>query len=177
MLNLPSFYQFSHTIRSGRLSGKSIRDCDHLLKVIQPLPFLDLNPPISPTIVGFYFEWRAVMAAQRKDYSVEFVNITISTSDKPKFEAWVQNEQADIFELLTHILASSYKVSTSLDQSNDCYIASFTGKEDCRYNAKKCLTSRAGTLEEALWLNLYKHFAICDQGDWGAGSNSQSAWG
>lgn len=176
MLKNPD-YPLNFNIRSAKLARVSPNDANVFLFIRRPLPEFRVIPPILASIEGLYFSWRITVAKIKQNYGVEFVNITVSTADKNKFDAWVGTQTVELAEIMTHIITSGYKLSVSLDQNNDCYICALTGTEDQRWNSKKCMTSRADSIEEAIWLAAYKHLVICDGGDWGESNSRSIAWG
>lgn len=170
-------YPLNYHIASAKLARVTPNAANIFLYIRLPLPGFPVIPPVLASIDGLYFSWRITVAKLKQNYGVEFVNITVSTADKAQFDSWVGSQNVELTEIMTHIISSGYKLSVSLDQNNDCYICALTGTEDQRWNAKKCMTSRADSIEEAIWLAAYKHVVICGAGDWGESNSRNTTWG
>jgi hypothetical protein len=107
---------------------------------------------------------------------VEFVNVTLNEAQKKEFLTWFKTEGERIADHLGQIMVDDYKVSCSWDDRNQCYIASFTGKEDQRVNEHKSMSSRSDDWYEALALNAYKHLVVFKGNTWD-GETSKNNWG
>lgn len=140
-------------------------DTSHLI----PAPVVQVN--------AYSIYWEHLMAKKSFNYGVTFVNARLSVRDKKDVEAWIAKQDWLSTEFVANMIADGYKCTFSYDDNNDCVIYSMTGKEDQTHNAKKCLVTRAATLEDAVMVAAYKHIVMFDQGDWGEGDGAQQAWG
>jgi len=107
----------------------------------------------------------------KKSYKTEnvefqFAVCELTSEDKPKFEAWVNEFETDLDDILRIPLLHGYKVSVKADTRGGGYLASMTQAFDDDPNYNRCLTARAGTAMEAFWLVLYKHVVVLDSGVW-----------
>jgi hypothetical protein len=113
----------------------------------------------------------------RIKYGVDFVNLRLTDEDKKEFSEWAYEHSSDVLTYLEQLIGSGYKLSLNEDEENHCFIAAVTGGQDNRDNKNKCLISRAPDLLEVLQIALYKHFVVCDAGDWGATEKQDMTWG
>jgi len=126
---------------------------------------------------GWFGSFERFYIMARYNSAVEFVNIRLTADDKPRVAKFVSDVEPDFAEHLINFIGSGYKVSINLDEANDCYIVAATGTQNSRENKGKCMTTRSGDLFECLYMMLYKHEMICDNGSWGEPVNQTSDWG
>lgn len=108
----------------------------------------------------------------------DFVNITLTESDKAKFAEWQGKQGSKVYDQLDGLIQSGYKLSSSYDEANKCNIVSLTCREIGDVNYGYVLSSRAGNIWDALALTLYKHYEMCDDGDWAVDQRKTSnSWG
>lgn len=108
----------------------------------------------------------------------EFVDIRLSEGDKAKFLDWQSKQGDNVYAELDSLLRANYKLSSSYDEANKCNIVSLTCREIGDVNYGFVLSSRAATIWDALALTLYKHFEMCDDGDWAVDQRkSSNSWG
>lgn len=98
--------------------------------------------------------------------NVEFVHIELSRTDQPKVTAFAENFGNDIDEILVDLLSAGYKVGLSWVDSRNAFCASLTGGNNAKANKGLCLTSWSDDWREAIFINAYKHYEICHQGNW-----------
>jgi len=125
------------------------------------------------------FFWEKIMARSNKSkgkanaFSTEFVTYTLSSDDKKAFPVWQKKNLEHLDDLIVGLLQTNHKISFSFSEGNDSFICSVTGKpEDCN-NASKCYTSHAKDYSTALWVALYKHYIIWDNGVWESLADSE----
>mgnify|MGYP005619574991 CR=1 FL=1 len=109
-------------------------------------------------------------------FKVEFIEFRLESSDEKAFTAWYKANSERMDELVADLLADNYKLGLSPDFENQCIIISLTCKAEKHPNSGKCFTSRSDTWEDALWLTLYKHYALSPDGVW-PDRKSQRSWG
>lgn len=122
-------------------------------------------------------ERECIMARRAKFKEIEFVTLTLSKGDKKKFETWAQAQEMTALGFVQTLATDGYKLSVSHDFDNDCFIVACTGKDTAAHNNGKCFTSRAPTVEEAVFMTAYKHYVVCDAGSWGEPSENGMSWG
>jgi hypothetical protein len=128
-------------------------------------------------VSGWLSLWEYFEMAARTKFGTTFVNLRLSTDQKPAFEKWAENNQADMFTYLVGMVEDGYKISINLDANNDCIIVAVTGTDGNRVNRGRCMTSRSRDAIEALLMAIFKHVVLCDGGDWGEGEDKTSDWG
>jgi hypothetical protein len=111
-------------------------------------------------------EWEYAEMKKRTRYGVEFVNLRVPAEDKAKVTQWMLDHEVELGDMLDDLVSSGYKISLNLDSGNDCHLVAITGSDDAVYNRGLCMTSRAGSPVEALYVGLYKHYVLCDGKDW-----------
>lgn len=105
-------------------------------------------------------------SSKSNNFSTEFVSCTLTTEDKKAFPTWQAKNAEHLDDFVIGLLQTNHKVSFSFSEGNDSFICSVTGKpEDCN-NASKCFTSHAKDYTTALWVALYKHYVIWQNGVW-----------
>lgn len=109
-------------------------------------------------------------------FNTEFVNVQLSEGQKKDFLKWKTEQAERIADLIGQIAVDDYKITCSWDARNQCYIASFTGKEDQRHNEHRSMSSRSDDWYEAIALNVYKHVVVFHEGTW-EGDNTKNNWG
>lgn len=111
------------------------------------------------------------------DFSkIEFINRNLKEEEAKAFETWAKSENERLPDILGQIMVDDYKVSCNWDDRNQCYIATFTGKDTQRINDNKALSSRSDDWFEALAMNAYKHLVLFKGGKW-EGETTKNNWG
>lgn len=105
-----------------------------------------------------------------------FIDRRLTAAEKGPFQAWAKEHQAEQLLLLGEVVASEHKASISFYGKGDCYIVSFTCNDERSPNWHMIMTSRSDDLDEALMLNLYKHFVLFEGRAW-ASEDLRDNWG
>lgn len=108
--------------------------------------------------------------------NTEFVNVTLTADQRKEFKAWYPAILDNLHDELGQLMVDDYKVSCSWDDNNQCFIATFTGKQDQTYNSEKALSSRSDNWFEALGVNLFKHVVLFGSKTWD-GETTKNNWG
>jgi len=95
-----------------------------------------------------------------------FINVRLDEEQKTSFLSWIASASEAVPSLVDDILGEGMKIGFSFDMEASCYIVSFTGALVGGSNERYSTNSRAGTLDEALALAVWKHFYLAD-GDYG----------
>lgn len=108
-----------------------------------------------------------VRKVQKSDQWAGFAQVNIGDSERESFDDWRSRVAGTWWALLQDELASGLKLTLVWDGANDCFIASLTGRPDCNGMSEwtACLSARAGEMDTALSLLLYKHLEVTG-GDW-----------
>lgn len=104
-----------------------------------------------------------------------FVQYTLSKTEETAFKKWWQENSPDAVVYLAEVVNSGYKFSASWDNSNDCYIATFTCLDERSQNYCLIMSSRSDDFWEAIGINLYKHLVLFSES--GYPVKSSNAWG
>lgn len=110
------------------------------------------------------------------NYQTEFINRNLVEDEAKTFMAWFKTENERIADMLGQIMVNEYKVSCTWNDNNQCYIATFTGKEDNKHNPLKALSSRSDDWYEALAMTAFKHLILFKGGKWD-GDTTKNNWG
>lgn len=94
-----------------------------------------------------------------------FCNIRMSEDDKETFKSWYRENLDMLIVWSSQLLLDGMKITYTYDATNDCFLCTFTGMAYGETEFMVAMSSRAGTPDEALALNLYKHGVKAD-GDW-----------
>lgn len=101
----------------------------------------------------------AKSSTNRKSYNfgdIKFAAIRIGETEKDTFSEWFKDANNAQPEQLGELLVLGWKCSVSWDNSNDCFIASYTQRDENDRNYNVCVTSRSDDLTEALFLGVFK---------------------
>jgi hypothetical protein len=150
-----------------------------IVKELRKVYFVLYNPHTnrSAELFGWLRPYKEWYQMARIKYGVDFVNLKLSDDDKAAFSEWASESAGDTLTFLEQLVGSGYKLSLNEDEENHCFIAAVTGGQDNRDNRNKCLISRAPDLLEVLQMALYKHFVVCNAGDWGDTEKQDMTWG
>lgn len=94
-----------------------------------------------------------------------FINVRLSDKQREDFHSWEASNSAHIGAYYEDHLCEGVKFSASYDRENECFIVSYTGRLVAISPDRFCVTSRAGTLPQALALAVYKH-EVMAEGDY-----------
>lgn len=119
---------------------------------------------------------------QPKDEWGGYVQCSVDGPEREQFDLWLAENPTAMPALLVDALASGLKLTLVWDGKNDCFIATLTGRPDYEgQSAYTCsLSARAGDMNTALSVLVYKHVEICgeDWTDWLInGSKSKRSFG
>ena len=111
---------------------------------------------------------RSRMAKYRSkiDQGWTFANVKLTQKQRTAFTEWSVSVLDDLAELITSVLLEGYKMSLKYDEKNTCHIVTLTGTDETADNNKTSMSARHETFELAAALVLYKHFEICQGGNW-----------
>jgi hypothetical protein len=115
-------------------------------------------------------------SAQSNWNKIEFINVTLTEPQKKEFKVWAKEQSPTIADELGQVMVDEYRLSLVWDDNNQCFIATFTGKQDQSTNADKALSSRSDDWYEALALTLYKHKVLFNGKTWN-GESTKNNWG
>lgn len=96
-----------------------------------------------------------------------FINIRLGDGDREEFASWDAENPNVGWQVLEDVMGEGAKVGFAYDRKNQCVILTFTGALVANSNERYCVTSRAGTIREAIQLAGWKHFILA-HGDYGA---------
>lgn len=180
-MQTPKDFSFSDTPSHAKWELDFFVSGRHL-KWPYPLPpyplrfeFLD-----SPFVRVFWLEPNpeALSMKRRAAFTeIEFVTLVLTKSDEKAFVEWHGAQKIELISHLATMVTDGYKLSFSHDFDHDCFIVACTGTKNASDNVGRCFTSRAGTVQEACWLAVYKHYVVCDGASWGEPSDGIMSWG
>lgn len=84
----------------------------------------------------------------------------VSSQDRARFDAWLQEAPVDAAELLEILGKDSYRVTTKRDYNSSCWQVTLTQQDEKHRNAGIICISRSDDIWEALALSAYKVFAM-----------------
>lgn len=108
-----------------------------------------------------------VRKIQKDDEWGGYVQCNIGDTERESFDLWLSESVAAVPAMLADCLAIGLKLTAVYDGSNECYIATFTGRPDIEGASPfTCsLSARGGSLDQAINVLVYKHTEIMG-GDW-----------
>lgn len=107
----------------------------------------------------FNLIWEEIMGKGKSNGwqgTTRFCAISLDTAGKELAKKWLSTNGKDIDVLATDLVRAGWKSTFTWDADNDCFIASSTQRYEDDKNYDVCVTSRAGTMWDALMLNVYK---------------------
>jgi len=107
---------------------------------------------------------------------IEFVNVKLTEDQKTQFTAWAQKPPTPITDLIGQSMVNLYRISCGWDDSNQCFIATITGKKEAKFNASRSMSSRSDDWYEALALCMFKHYVLFGERTW-QGETDRNNWG
>lgn len=135
--------------------------------------------PYTNLLSLYNIPWSIVMpnrGMQRYPSDWKFVSIALSSADERNFTEWYARERDNFVAMLEDLMASTYKLSLSYDFDNTCFIATISGTKSSSVNSNSSISARSDEFLEAVCLVLYKHYVMCEGGDWSEHARP-SNWG
>lgn len=115
----------------------------------------ELDTPTKNTTQGKY--WASPEAGWGG-----FINVRINDKQRDDFHSWEAANAAHIGAYYEDHLNEGIKFSAVYDRENECYVVSYTGALVGISSDRFSVTSRAGTLSQALALAVYKHVVLAE---------------
>lgn len=106
----------------------------------------------------------------------QFASIRLDRASEKEFTKWVSETKVRGFDAMERFLGDGYKVSATYVFDKSSFCVSVIGTEVTKPNQDKIMTSWSDELEEAFQIAGYKHYVICDGGDWPTQDND-APWG
>jgi hypothetical protein len=91
-----------------------------------------------------------------------FAAVRLNSQDKAAAKRWITENFADLETYVVRALIDIWKISFSYDEGNDCYIASFTSRDEKNENYNICVVSRSDNPLEAILISYYKIYIMFD---------------
>ena len=86
----------------------------------------------------------------------EFASVRLDEGLKDEFMHWLKNIEDDLIVFVAEMLSCGWKESSVWDDKNDCYIVSWTMKDEDDRNHHIVVSSRSDNLVEASLMGYYK---------------------
>ena len=94
-----------------------------------------------------------------------FLNVKLDEAQKSAFYRFADENRGFHWLALDDALSQGLKFGATYDRENQAYVVTLTGALVVGSNERYCSTSRAGTLDEAIAVAMYKHDVMA-QGDY-----------
>ncbi len=94
-----------------------------------------------------------------------YINVKLDDAQRENFKEVYEGEPNYGASIIDDALGEGMKLACVYDRANAVYIVSFTGRLVSNSNERYCVTSRAGTLHQALAVAAHKHELL--DGDYG----------
>jgi len=107
---------------------------------------------------------------------IEFIDLRLDAAQKEEFLAWKKAAGEDSYDIVTDFVGTGHKLSVTWDDNGNCFIASFTCKDERSANIGKCITSRSDTWFEAIMLGVFKAQVVFKGAAW-LGASRKDSWG
>lgn len=108
-----------------------------------------------------------------------FINVRLGDEDHDRFSQWWSDHAVEVQGMFEDALGAGLKITFAYDAENQCFVCSWTGRLVSASKDRFCVTSRAGTLNEALALSVWKHVAYAhgDYSDYSPKERQLRLWG
>ena len=113
-----------------------------------------------------------IMAYKQKTFAA----LTIDANRAKDYAEWAGKNAMGIAEIAENFLGEGYKLSIVWVTDSNAFCLSVIGTDDMRVNADAIMSSWSDDLEETFMIAAYKHFVLCDNGEWPTANNG-SRWG
>lgn len=114
--------------------------------------------------------------SQSRGVNMKFVNLDLRASDRDHFNAWKELNKDRLWEVLDRLTDDGYKMQFGYDNKFSCRVANLSCLNEKDDNYGHIMPSRAATVEEAIWIALFKHLEVT-KGHWPTGSDISDTWG
>lgn len=91
-----------------------------------------------------------------------FINIRLSDEMRAHFHEWEAAYSAHISGYWEDHLGAGIKISFAYDETNSAFIVTYTGRLVGQVGSRYAVSSRAGTIQQALALAVYKHEVLAE---------------
>lgn len=95
-----------------------------------------------------------------------FVNVRLDRADSKRFATWQEDNREHLETLLDELVVAGNRLSATFDGKNSCFIVSITNRIEGDPNKNCCFSSRSDTLDEAIWLAMYKFHVLLNGSVW-----------
>lgn len=153
-------------IQYHRIGSSQLRKLDSFLK----LSVQYMNIPI---VFDVDKQERDAMAKFRES---TFAALTLTASDEKKFDEWVKAENVDAMTMLNRLGGDGFKFSASYVFDQNAWCFSIIGTDNTKEHASMVMTSWSDDLGEAIAIGAYKHYTLCNGGEWPTRDNAPR-WG
>lgn len=92
-----------------------------------------------------------------------FVDVKLTAEERDGFLSWTKRGGPNLVTFLQSMADDGYRVGVSWSGEQQAYTVSLTCRQAGNVNEGLCMTSFAKTLENALWLALYKHLVVAEE--------------
>lgn len=111
-----------------------------------------------------------------KQFSMEFVNHTLTETEAVQFSKWLTSFQKDEGDPATELLMQGYKVSARYVADQAAVVVTVIGTDETPDNKNKAMSSWAENLYEGFAIALFKVAVVFKNGEWDTGKASKR-WG
>jgi len=126
-----------------------------------------------PPDLGYEY-WRSDIMA--KFGNMQAVNIQLTQADKAPLEKFAEGYKYDVVHAINQLGGSGIKVSITWVDDSNSWCVTLTGSPSSKHNKDRFMSSWSDDWVEALFMGLYKHEVVCDNGSWVEHATS-AKWG
>ena len=105
-----------------------------------------------------------------------FSTLRMSNQDEQQFTEFISSEKRTPVEWLQTLLGDGYKVSVSYVFDQNAFCLSVIGTDNTKQNKGVVMTTWSDDLEEVITMAAFKHFGMCQGGEWPTQAN-ENRWG
>lgn len=105
-----------------------------------------------------------------------FSSLKLEKSDEKKFTEWVSQTTPLPAAVILQFLGDGFKISCSWVADQNAFCFSVVGTENTKAHRNMVMTSWSDDFDEVVAIAAYKHYVMCDSGEWPT-QDTSDRWG
>lgn len=105
-----------------------------------------------------------------------FSPLRLTSDDEKRFTDWIKAESVDALDCLKRLTGDGFKVTMTYVFDQNAWCVSLVGTETTKKHKDVVMTSWSDDLGEAIAIGAYKHYIVCDGGEWPS-ADTTLRWG
>jgi hypothetical protein len=139
------------------------------------LQWMDMTMHIRPHIPILWFEKTRIESMARYG-DFRFAALRLDADSKIDFERWQEEQNPDPLEAMSQLGGEGFKLSATYVSEQNSWCFTVVGTKGTKKHEDMGLSSWSDDLGEAVLMCWYKHYTLCDGGEWPLEDKTQR-WG